>query len=1857
MTLSSFVLSGVIILVFLFLLMLAKRSKSIYEKPFSKLNYYYLFAFIILGVLAGLTVNKYMFPEDKSVFSNADYHIFEHRGFSFDSLQYLAREDFPDEALWDGKTGTIALYHDSIVVQNYFEPFFIEEVIDKKSFFGLCDCSKRHFHFVNNIISDNISDGFTLTEGADTLYSLTIVSEEKDKFLYISKADGCKPDTSAFKKRINKGIPLNEIITRSQKFNYSTRLRQLFEGSLLVREYISIDNNLGREKSGKNTSELKFSPGRQFFSETGLQFNGRPVNVNPSNRFVVPVNKVAMFYSGIGKTQTDLYKLIPEEKGKLRLNYVLPKMYNLRESDGKLFVTSSVQNAVESKNKGGYLFNIFENENNYNHINGQIKYFIGTSRDSMFFETMDYNAKDPANKKINSADNEFSLQSRMVGNSNLYWNFNFKDLRQTNSLQWHHFMIFIFAFIILISLRIFIDDKYYLESVSFIELAVYVVLLCFSIVRLILGWRMSTFVPIEDIAPAVFAKMRDGYDVWLLTCTTLLAPIVFIVLSLLKNKFSFKYVSQFPHKVKICFESSFFKKLNVFWKIIISFLLLLVLFFFLAKIEPLKRLFNIPFPVVAYLLVDLWLVSYQKNTDSATNQIKLFRFLIWFCAFVYFFFQDAGFSIIFLLFTIIHYGIFSRLLLNSYYDNKLINNKFFSIIFLSILFFLFLKYEGDIMIFVLNNFLYILIITAVLFSIVFVYLRKKNVINKLIFGISILIFSFVTIVCVLDVLNLNNAISDLINEKVHMKYRAEVQKLDKNETIDDLIIKSGFQSEDVNYILRSAHNQWFINQYNNEKLSHTKYFNIQPHFNQGSSYTTQTTDLVLVRYVIAEHGNRVIVFLIGSLLLLLIIYSYEAKIYDYGNKTNFTILGIFTLLFAIALFVFLSATNRIVFFGQDFPFLSITSKIAVLFPLTLFIVAVTKMMIDKEDNSQEDNYHSTKNKIWIPVILISLSLIIVYGIPVQGRSQNENQFDVSKIINTTKEKIEPINREFQKFQLSRGHKSSVTADSAWNEYTFFLKNDPGSALFKALNDSTGTKHYFFSLLKNFNYKSYNKTDPNQMIHLRKRGNHYFFAVNRKHYFIPSVMQKDIDWSGELLAAKTDRYFGFSEMSYSNSSQRLANTPDYEINIIPVKYNNKISNIKISRLDSSWISEKEPLLLISSMQATASKQFYHIESDSVSIRGSSNSNQIATRILKNDIVLLNYLDDKRNEISVIKWKYGQDDEHFLAKNTWLNGKQQLFYPLGKESMWSYHFANLVRDSYGKSTQYKDTTIRVSIDYDLHKNIYRIIEQDNLNKYNLDTGTINILMRFKYLTFNEQTNNNNRIYFDQNRNKLIQTISGNQHLNFAVSRINDLIRKRYIKHTAQYALSKSIDDVLELKYDFSAVAIDGNGRIRLLLDYSKNRKVDPNNFRYLNRLLSNLYKESEIADEREILGNKALQLIIPGPGSSFKPIAYTAITSQENINWLSLNVTNQNLHFAKYPDPNDKKRTEKVFYYGGVDFNAQKEWPWTLEYQSSGMSGNDYLTYSNNLYHSVMIMLGNQRYGQLTDIFKSAGTGAFNFPVFVYNGSSYTFDPHKWYRNGNMQAHQGILSQGLFNNFNLNQTMVQSSNLYSNFFGSQPHLDSLFRSRTDNWSYPETGSQNVADKNLHPVVRNGLIQMTLGSSPLQLTPLQMATMGMRLATLNKAKNITTLEDNAEKVHEYEFFSTPGWDSTAYFDFYKRQVLTQLKRVTTIGTARALGSSPDFSRATRNYHVYVKTGTLNMNEDSDERVKHLLVIISNVALENVSTINELKSVKYYSLFLSYYGFNIREENFSTNRYGNIIAEVINSELFQKYMSSVSP
>lgn len=1871
MTIRFFVLLSIILLLLILVFgFFVKEDRRKFKKSPILVGCYYILL-VGLGAASLVTLNKYMYPKDERVFQNVDYHLLEHKGYAFDSVLYLVKdnymglssESFPEEAIWDTKSGLLALTHDSVVIKNYYEPVFIAPSDQKDPSFILANAD------VAKEISGNV---LKISNGSEELviwmepYKEKIRGKKRERCHYICQLNGSPKDTSSFTLPIHFSYPINNIISHCRNIDIPETWTNLLDGALLVRQTIETDKLGDLMVSKRNDSPLLFFPGEKMTKGEPIQINDQSIG-SFEYHCQIPVNDNVMLFSGVGGNKTDVFRLLPQDGKHAELRYVLPKMQKLREESGQMFLTSSVNEAVNSSLKAGYLYNNFIYEDNTNRINARLKYYVGSSRDSLFVECCDLYADSKTD--LLTANNEFQLNTYAKFKNNVQWIFDIKDLRATNSLQWSHVFWFVAIFLILVGMRLVVDyvllnsddSNLQRDSLSFFsgELALYVVLLCFGVVRLILAWRMSTFIPTEDIGPETFFMMRNARNIWFFTALFCCGvPILFMVCNI------------FRHTLQSIFGYIAEKNVSP-WRVCLYFLLFLFVVLVLGRIFH-STLLNIPVPVIGYFLFRLWM---QQAIDNDDEESLLPRLVIWLLIAAVLFLSDAGYSIIFVLYSVVHFVIIKQATAKTR-ETAMIKGIAVSLVALCLLI-LFLAFEGHILIFAFRHVGVVCMVVGVLLGIFSIYAFGKN---KQLSQLDWKITAFATAVMavgvlvlgILDVTHVSDFATEKVNNKIHMKYRAEIQHLGADEKIDDLMLKNDMHSSDITYITWSAHNQWFINIYANRFKGSDKYFALQPHSNQGSSFITQTTDLVITRYVLAEHGPMVVGLLVAVLLLLTIIFSFEVR----PNKNNkFVLLGCFLLPFVTALFVFLSATNRIVFFGQDFPFISLISKTAIIYPIALFSMAIIECILDDDDST--DSNQKQRNGLFISLILVVLSMLSVFlikpkGLPSKDLSaeqlseRTDEQFDVSKLISDIEEKVRPIDRDFEAFQDRVFHNNfRIPRDSVWNRFVSEMREDPSSSLSVALSDSTGNNRFFNSLIRYFCEEQAQKYDPEELLHIHRHNRVYHLAVNKSHYLIRSSVQKDIQWKGDVLSADVGLKYAFADASTGKVDQlRKIEGLSYVLDVLPAHIHAQVPNISIMQLDTSWTPDKEPLLLIRASQSQPSKQYYHIESDSLSIVGSSYSNQVATRILLNDLVKLNK--EERGRQSLVMTKvFQQGGRHYIAKNIWLNGRRQLFYPIGKESMWSYNFSNLVNNVYGNSPEFRDSTIRISIDYDLLKNVHQIVQRENRNNNHLDAKTIESLEQFKESNYYIQINRNNKfpLYYDENRKAVVSKIQTG-----AMARAVNLVNKSFksIRKDpnidVSHALRDALDYVIEDSFDYSAVVLDGNGRIRLLYDYDKSRKVDPNNIRYLNKFISDLYKDGSSGAERDIFGNKALMLLVPGPGSSFKPVAYTSLISQAGyINWGELHLLPDNLVENQTYEMDPVSNNPKFFWYGGVNNKVAQEAPWQLGCRNS-CSADRYLISSNNLYHSVMILLGMQRQQDLENftqtIMRPAGNSLADFPVIQYQGQRYAFDEAIWYKAlcEKSQVKQGVINNGLSRNFQLLEEMNTGRDLYSNFFGQDRFISILYEnsSSSKRWSFMETGSQNNNDRNLPPFVTNGLVKLSLGANPLSVSPLQMASFGMRLATLNNFPNITTLSDANNAPPSYHFFDTPGWHGEEQFlRFYQNQVLRQLRNVPTIGTAARLNA---FVRncESRGYYVYAKTGTLNddNNTNKNARLKHLLVIISDRPLESVQSVQELQTVKYYVVYLSYLGIDINE--FQMTRFANILNAVIDSETFKNYMKN---
>lgn len=1871
MTISFYLIISIVLILSLLLVKFIGENNRI-NHPRSRIKWIFYAFLCILGLLSMLTVRKYMYPKDEEIFGNTDYHLLEHRGFVSDSTIILV-DNQSNSSLWDTKTGGIKLDAGSVTLENYHEPFFSADRSDRS-----------RFVLRNPLYDTDVSKQLLLEYNGDVILNMNIEpykDEDGIQRCRYSVVDNANDTAyvSSFDKIIRKGYPLSDILAATPGYLYTVELDQILDGSLLVRESIDIDIwRVGSEKSVPDIEgiALKVMPGLAWYEGySSIIVNGCSLNYEANACRTIPYQEQMLFYSGVGRSKTDVCS-IQSKEGKLELRYAVSKKHYFSKDRERVFIASSVDAVLQSQEDGGYYYNLFDNEDNAYHVNAQMRYTQGSSREEMAFQVMDMYSEDPSAKSNHSAGDEFTLTT--VSSDSMKWILGVRDLRAENSLGWNYIMGILLVFLFFVLVRIAADHFFETHTLSYLEFAVYVVLICLSTIRLIISWRVSTFVPVEDITGPVLLKMMNGTGGW--TGFVAVYPAALALITILRGLWQKKHEDD-PYAEDDEGQRgrfmAFIEDIRP-WKIPLLFIVLLILCAVGgAMVSMLDRLLNIPIPLILYMLFDLWIVVKEDAKDTDHWALRLINSFI---ITGYLFLADAGFIIIFIVYLAILHCIIGPLTDGVASIRRKTPAKYLISIASVLLLFVLLRFEGNVMIWAFDSisyFAYIIWAGFLAFIVWFAYYLFKRFGHKVLSmpkawqKYVVIVLSF--ILCAAALFLSYKGVCEVLPEKIagkdHMKWRAEVQRLGENENIDKLMQECEFNSSDITFIMRSAHNQWFINQYFNEGKTHDRYLELQPHSDQGCTYTTQTTDLAITRYVISEHGYWPPRFMLILFLLLILIYCFEVRFGDRDGKQDRIFLGALVMLFTLPLMVYLSATNRIVFVGQDFPFMSVQSKVAVVFPVLLMLLATLPVFKDRMENERgRDDIRLTVQKRWIPAFLLLFYVLTVVAIKPLGQNQKDTQFNVSEILQDISSKVALIDRDIVRCQYDADMEGK-SKDEVW---AYFKESSKSQNYMKFQQDTSDV--FFQSLLTYFDQEQLDKDDPDELLHMRKRNGIWHLNVNMRHYFIPSKKKAAEPWEGDVLAARVHREYTLSDME-GRKDCILDSDESVQKNLMPKQVRRNLPGMSLMKFDGSWTPEGEPLVLISSSQGRASKQFFQIESEQGTILaksdGATPGNQVATRIQKGDIIVLNSQKNK-GESKVVTWNYGMESDRYFAKNIWLNGKRRLFYPMGEDFIWSYQFANMVSSLYGVNDTLRKEDIRLSLDYDLHEKMQE--EMDKINKpkiRGLVSREVESLRRFAELGASDMKSRSNRTGFYYKDGEL-KSLNSNVSpaMQRALQRINASIAIRIAADSDMEGnpimVADAIYDVTGCGYQFSAVAINGDGKIRLMFDHGKSRKVDPNNVSHFNRYISELYRAGENSSERDLFGSRALQILPSGPGSSFKPIAYTSITSRQQMDWESIDlVIGEEKAAAQHVvTPEDIARNpssaNNVSYdwYGGLEMEEIGERPLSID-GSSGLLHNNYLTYSNNLYHSVMIMLGLQKKGYLENIMMPATTGAKAFPIFTYRGQRMSFNPEVWFKDEMLDTEHGVLNEGLSENFRLYQGMTglsKAAPVYSNAFGSKGAFGHLYEKSGNyrNWVYPESGSMNVIDRQQPPVVRNGFNQMLLGASPLEVSPMDMATMAMRLATLNAAPDITTLSDEDSIKPDYEFFSMdPSWGSEQeYFRFYQRQVLKQLREVPKIGTASALNRV--VGKYDGKYYIYAKTGTLNdgrAGQSASSRMKHLMVIISDTELENPSlTVSDLKDVKYYVLYLSYIGIS----NFTTTfvHYEPLISAVMNSELFKQYM-----
>jgi hypothetical protein len=449
--------------------------------------------------------------------------------------------------------------------------------------------------------------------------------------------------------------------------------------------------------------------------------------------------------------------------------------------------------------------------------------------------------------------------------------------------------------------------------------------------------------------------------------------------------------------------------------------------------------------------------------------------------------------------------------------------------------------------------------------------------------------------------------------------------------------------------------------------------------------------------------------------------------------------------------------------------------------------------------------------------------------------------------------------------------------------------------------------------------------------------------------------------------------------------------------------------------------------------------------------------------------------------------------------------------------------------------------------------------------------------------------------------------------------------------------NVDTAYKKGAGYAVCVADGNGRLLTMVDYLKDiDRPDPNNKTAFNQVTRGDGTPISQSWLRKQVGNLNLLRLNPGPGSTLKPLIFSAVASQMAIDWDKFSVEGFSI---------------PQHYYG-----SEKVAEYDFEKNNGRISKvTDYLKYSDNYYHSDVILLGSYNKQNITSLlgnyFAKQKPGIeFHWPYFSYAGTTYYLDGFKnWpgYHDGtaNFGSDSSFLSIGLENNYGIVTHSIDRS--FDRF--ATAYDTTLFGRgwQQSGFLLPEYGlfDQQAAKADHH--IPYDLFAMSFrghvkGSSQVMIPPVKMLEAFGRMVSQNRNYNIT-LNPRATTASFIPFDVDPEVGYANFLSLMRDNVFTGMKDALFSGTAVRLGS---MLKNGAPYFYYAKTGTTGDNE-AKTKSKLFVIVISKNDLSDPAT--NLKENKFFTIyFTSQDGPAKQNEELQLK----IIKEVEASKMFAEYM-----
>ena len=1792
----------------------------------------------VFGVMSLWAFDNYVHPS-ATIFKNSDHHAIRVDGVELQTPGILlaadSRDAFFDESRYRGRLSIQSADSSGVILNlNAFsEPVYLVSgskmhtyrMLNPDSFPSFQAGDTVHFYHrengVERVTSMRIREHFRSYPWH--FFFSRLFDHERDSLEYTFMSSDGLEQVSSESRFLLSGLPMSSILSDVvQDFDP--------QGIQIVRGAYDLDTKSQDVRSTyAENNRYYILVDRTAASISRIRINREWQNLNP--RFSSDtIHYGQPFFIGFGKnkSKTMCFNWVD---GRLRLEYYLPEYRYLSSGDEKadeqtLMITTSLFGrtgghvSFESGLLDVYSENIalidqFENADNVFQMQPWFLSFRSSSSGNPLAFTVYSDATYPARSSLDryflQLDGFARIPSRISGRSipteayfpgvsatdrNVHWLVGAEDFTVTTPFTAKR-MAMLILLTILLSVIAIIFGWMFSSLNNNLEYAVYLIIIAFLTIRCFLMWRMTVFPPVTSISYYEFNHFRD-FSYYRILRRCLLAFFAFVFFFKLglfelfeKGLYSSRRKGASKRKVapiRKRRESSVKDALSSRpWLMALLILGVYIALFFVSPLplpSSLIRLVKILLPVSVFLFFEfivhkLYAKQYsddQKLWKSRRVNIReravpiLLSFLNVLLASAITFWNDGGYGVMFLLFSI-------------YVCAFLIADLRYNV-------------RGTRLVSICRVFLWaVVLLLPLVYKFLFVWLLDYRwyfvgglfvFLCLVLLALSVVLeFSgdlkkhFVEALLVIAVISLAIPLAGghFFMDGKHLEYRTRVHMASPSTILSEHISDNVSQ----NRFMQASLNDWILDEYETiGKDVHPfrekgeGYFKLQPQSKLGAMWFAQSTDIVLSRFIIAEHSELLAIgFIAAFLLLLLIALSQSCQRREY----RIVLFSIPMLFLMQCTLILLANTRRFIFFGQDFPLLSTTSSFASLYFFFLFALLLAASYLEEyhllgASRRQErvqpiiDKNNSRTNNQIRSLFVAPVLILLVFGGFFRGKNTDAGEvrergvYSVDTLMARTSVVVDSLNILFRDYQ--NDHRLSLASDMSSQLAPFYdILNVPDSG-FIALTRLSN--EFAAGMLERFFLTDSHANSMRKLFHVRNE-RHYdtkgnpldtlVFGLNSLYYYYRLPMNVRRAWTGNIVAQNDELQTG--------DPYQIAGADEF------------------FRLRGEWIPDGEPRALVrtgSSLRLVGASSLIDISPSSLPVGVISSEDWMVRghSTISTDVI---------------------EHSDVFARNVMVNGERTFLYPYGTELFWMREFANqikLAKESNPNSDEGFNDDVPISLDGDLAHRIYQIYRTDGASR------------------------------------------------------------------------------------DRTVVVADGTGKVRAMVDYrsEEDYRLNPNDSKHIYAILEELSLLGLEGSPREqrLFGTFATSPLRLGPGSSQKPIVWTAVSSGyggQNGFWTGLSIHQMATQYVSNPPRYPR--------FAGQPIEKQFQSIWDDEGSGGRNITLDWYIYkSSNYYNGLMAYFGMFTPEQIDamwddGLFRSVGRADYRsearyfnvFPEMHVPGKPGTVAFHYFVTEQDYLNHEALLPYGLSTNFGLPTTAWRTMGLYpsipryvKNKKGKILVKSSAFTNSSFFNMDIRAGRTGVRQRNEY-----GVRSVAIGSNSVwAVSPVKMAEMFGRLVTLNQ--NYTLTLDPAFST-EYEPFEVdPAWHGA--YQTSRRPFIQGLSRVF---RSEDGGTAGDVYSATvervpeglqplgvvidRNgggegrYYVYGKTGTIDGKWDRKHAEDHMLaVVITNT---RISTADDLRNVRFYVVYLADFG----KTNWKpVDR--RVLMQVIQSDDFVRYMNN---